>query len=342
MKLFFKPENTKSKTSFLISATISSFLLLMSSLFLINSTKVLDNSNNIIVAQQNLESNERENKSQQLTNNYFNRVSKLIESKALQNSVTIRYFIKNDEETLDYYDDYYYIFNVGKHSDEEFYYEIFKNDEGDGSFIAGSGTVIYFKNLNKYLVLTCKHIFVNPSDFSKDSSNVIEEIKKKKSRIELIRLYKNSDNEENKLVLNLSLKKIGEGNVDLCLLNIENIETEELDKIFNRDIVISDSDSYEVNSPVYHIGSYFYELHHSYARGHVAFKYRQIDLMGFDNKFEFLSDQYNLLVMPGSSGGGVFLENTTELVGVVFAGNLSSISFSIPLRTIKQFVKDVN
>lgn len=272
-----------------------------------------------------------------------------------KNSVTIANYAKIN--TSNNYDEYNYT-DANKNKDYEdgkegcvmycdndkYFYQVIKiNDNTNLDLIAGSGTVFYDSVKNKYYILTCRHLFFDLAEEKglTDDEKVAEAVKKvNESRdIYCLKYIKENDNSETNLKLKLNLLKVGKGDYDLALLefHVEN-DLDVINNLFSKDLKIGSDRDYLTSDRVIHIGSYFFELHHSYSYGFVAYKYRKVEISDFFDAEVYNSDQLNITSFPGSSGGGVFLADKPLLIGVLFAGNGRNVSFIIPARMILKFL----
>jgi len=251
--------------------------------------------------------------------------------------------------------------HVYQYVENDFNYEDYSDDDGDccdgcsnSEMIAktmiankfgsrmGSGVVLYLEKHKKFVILTCKHLFVdeNVTDV-KELEKIKEDFNNGKSYVMCIKNNRGHDNEVSEVKFKLKVIEISP-DYDLSLLEFSNDFSEnDINKFFNKKLTLdmSEEEAYGVGSELMHVGSFFAVLTHSFSYGHVSSMYRTINVIGYG---ENILDQADMSTYHGSSGGPVFLKENGKLVGVLVAGNSFGISFFVPLRHIVKFMTKLN
>lgn len=125
---------------------------------------------------------------------------------------------------------------------------------------------------------------------------------------------------------------------DLALLKTKSRITKTGIEFSESDLAIG-SEVYSITSPSGPMG------YNSYITGHLAANKRGVSQFGHETDSpSYNLHQYNLAIVGGSSGGGIFDLKTNKLVGIIVRANpkQSTMSWAVPTSLILKYAKEAN
>lgn len=194
----------------------------------------------------------------------------------------------------------------------------------------GSGVVISRKNKN--FVLTAAHIF---RDIRK-SIIVEKEDNTRVTKVEFDKVYVikdiyNDEGKQGEIVVEGKIIKYSDAETgeDLALVELDEKKFDLDTKFYLK------ANTPKIGTPLWHIGSILgYEGSNSLTDGIIS-KVGCKTMLEFPN--EVIFDRTTITAYPGSSGGGVFLKDSGEYVGMLTRIIQPNYNLIVPIRRIKEW-----
>lgn len=180
--------------------------------------------------------------------------------------------------------------------------------------VVGSGTI--FADENHRYILTCGHVVANNND-GKYSIRVYQNITRK-----------GKFHHQNTTVARVAYYSPRDGGYDLALLETKD---ETFGGAYSQ--LYSDEIAPDVGCEVFHLGNLKSIFPSSFMNGHISFLDR--DIGG-----SRIRDQFTMISYGGSSGAGVF-NRSGEVIGVLSDKNDCGVSFMIPARAVRAWLKEI-